>query len=213
MKKSVLILICVLYGCFFASAQYRSATEAEKNAIVEGMKKAAEGMNALQCDFVQVKELSFMDDKVTSEGKMFFKKPDRIRWEYVKPYKYVMTMDGKNVRMTSGDKTNTVPMRSSKLFGEISRIMVGGVSGQGLVDSQDFSAAFMVSSASGEVKIALTPLKKEVKDLFSAINLYVGKADSRIRSVELVEKSGDKTVITLKNVQLNTDINDEIFTK
>ncbi|MDR1813744.1 MAG: outer membrane lipoprotein carrier protein LolA, partial [Tannerella sp.] len=86
MKKSVLILICVLSGCFFASAQYRSATEAEKNAIVEGMKKAAEGMNSLQCDFVQVKELSFMDDKVTSEGKMFFKKPDRIRWEYVKPY-------------------------------------------------------------------------------------------------------------------------------
>jgi outer membrane lipoprotein-sorting protein len=52
-----------------------------------------------------------------------------------------------------------------------------------------------------------------MKDLFSAIQLYVGKTDNRIRSVELVEPSGDKMTITLKNVQLNVAINDEMFSQ
>jgi outer membrane lipoprotein-sorting protein len=50
-----------------------------------------------------------------------------------------------------------------------------------------------------------------VKDLFASIQLHIGKTDSRINIVELVEKSGDKTTIQLKNVQINPAINDEIF--
>jgi outer membrane lipoprotein-sorting protein len=50
-----------------------------------------------------------------------------------------------------------------------------------------------------------------MKELFSSVQLYVGKTDNRIRSVELVEKSGDKTTITLKNVQVNMAISDDIF--
>ena len=57
----------------------------------------------------------------------------------------------------------------------------------------------------------LTPRKKEVKDLFSSIQLYVDRSDSRIRRVELIEKSGDKTIITLKNIQLNTPVDDSVF--
>jgi outer membrane lipoprotein-sorting protein len=97
------------------------------------------------------------------------------------------------------------------MFGEISKVMVGGVSGSGLVDSPDFDAQFMVGK--DEYQIILTPKKKEVKDLFSSVQLYVGKTDSRIRSVALVEKSGDKTTITLKNVQVNAAIDDKLFSE
>ncbi|MDR2679504.1 MAG: outer membrane lipoprotein carrier protein LolA [Tannerella sp.] len=209
MKKNVILLTGLLLCPFLLQAQYRDATKEQQDEIVNRITRTANEMTTLRGDFVQVKELSFMDDKVTSEGKMYYRKTDKIRWEYTKPYKYVFTMDGKNVRL--GDKTNKVPVNSSKMFGEISKIMVGGVSGSGLVGSPDFDAAFMVGK--DDYKIILTPKKKEIKDLFSTVLLYVGQSDSRIRSVELVEKSGDKTTITLKNVQINAAINDNIFSE
>ena len=210
--KKIQVLIIVLIGCSVSlSAQYQNATEEQKNEIVRKITQVSNEMNSMQCDFTQVKELSFMDDKITSEGKMSYKKPNKIRWEYTKPYQYVFSMDGQNIRMTSGDKTNTIPAKQSKLFGEISKVMVGGVNGSGLVDSPDFDTQFMVGS--DVCKIVLTPKKKEVKDLFSTVLLYVGKPDYRIRSVELVEKSGDKTTLTLKNVQVNIAIKDEIFSQ
>jgi outer membrane lipoprotein-sorting protein len=211
MNRNVVLLLGMLLWPVFLTAQYQEATKEQENEIVRGMTQAAGGMTTMQGDFVQVKELSFMDDKITSEGKMYYKKTDKIRWEYTKPYPYVFSMDGLAVHMTSGDRTNTVPVKSSRMFGEISKIMVGGVSGSGLVGSPDFDARFMVGKDGYE--IILTPKKKEVKDLFSSVRLYVGKADNRVRSVELVEKSGDRTVITLKNVQVNVAINDDLFSK
>ena len=173
------------------------------------MTKAAGEMKTMQGDFIQVKELSFMDDKVTSEGKMYYKKTNKIRWEYTKPYKYVFSIDGQNVRMTSGDKTSKVPVKSSRMFGEISQVMVGGVSGSGLVDSPDFDTQLTVGK--DDYKLVLVPKKKEIKEMFSSVQLFVNKVDHRIRSVELIEKSGDKTTITLKNVQVNTTIDDGLF--
>jgi outer membrane lipoprotein-sorting protein len=192
-----------------APAQYRDATPAQKAEIVSKITEASNKMNAMQCDFTQVKELSFMDDKVTSEGKMYYKKPNKVRWEYIKPYKYVFSMDGQHVRMTSGDKTTQVPVNSSKMFGEISKVLVGGVSGSGLVDSPDFDTQFQVGK--DDYRIVLKPKKKEIKDIFSMVQVHIGKSDNRIRSVEMVEQSGDKTMIILKNIQVNTTISDEIF--
>lgn len=210
MKRIWVLSIGMFLCSMVVSAQYQNATKAQKDEIVSKITEASSNMNSMQCDFTQVKELSFMDDKVTSEGKMFYKKTNKVRWEYTKPYKYVFSIDGEHVRMTSGDKTNKVPVNSSKMFGEISKVMVGGVSGSGLVDSPDFDTQFQVGK--DDYKIVLKPKKKEMKDLFSMVQVQIGKSDNRIRSVEMVEQSGDKTTITLKNIQVNTTISDEIFT-
>ncbi|MDR3250928.1 MAG: outer membrane lipoprotein carrier protein LolA [Tannerella sp.] len=204
------LLLVGLFGVVASLfAQYQEATEAEKAKIAGSITGASGAMNTMICDFTQVKELSFMDEKATSEGKMYYKKENKIRWEYTKPYKYVFSTDGKDVSMTTGDRTNKTPVKSNRLFGEISKIMIGSVSGKGLVGSPDFDTQFLVGKDG--YKLQLTPLKKEIKDIFSAINLFVDKSDSRVHTVELVEKSGDRTVISLKNIKINTTIDEELF--
>ena len=207
-KYTVLVMGWVLCSASL-SAQYQNATEEQKKELISKIVQVSNEMNTMQCDFTQVKELSFMDEKITSEGKMAFKKTNKIRWEYTKPYQWVFSMDGQNVSMTTGGKTNTIPANQSKMFNEISKVMIGGVSGSGLVDSPDFDTQFMVGS--NDYKVVLTPKKKEIQDFFSSIQLFVGKADNRIRSVELIDKEGDKTTITLRNMQINATINDELF--
>ena len=207
----LMYIICSLLLCvtIFAQSSYQAATDAQKKEIIDKITQASNTMRTMQCDFTQEKELSFMNDKVVSEGKMYYKQPDKIRWEYTKPIVYVLAMDGKNIFMETGNNQTTIPARSSKLFSSMSDILIGGVSGAGLIDSPDFTASFSVGS--NDYRIMLTPLKKEVKELFDQIQLFVNKSDSRIQKVELVEKGGDKTLILLKNMQTNATINDEIF--
>ena len=212
MKKRVYIIwIGALLSVITMSAQssWQPATEAQKNELIEKVKRTAAEMKTMPCDFTQVKELSFMDEKMTAEGKMNYKQPDKIRWEYTKPYTFVFATDGKNIFTGTGSSSNKMPVKSSKLFGAIADIMVGGVSGSGLVDSPDFTT--QVESGKNDYRVTLTPLKKEIKDLFSAVQLHIRRTDYRIYKVELIEKSGDKTSIELKNIQLNTTIRDEIF--
>jgi outer membrane lipoprotein-sorting protein len=215
MPKLNIYAIILFIGLLFCSvsglAQYQNATDEQKKEIASKIAQASANTNTMQCDFTQVKESSFMDDRVTSEGKMFYKKTNKIRWEYTNPYQYVFSTDGKNVVATFGDKKTAMPTNQRKLFDEICKVMVSGVSGRDLVDSPDFDTDFFVGS--DDYKLVLVSKKKEVKALFSSIQLYVGKSDSRVHSIELVEKSGDKTTITLKNIQLNTTINDAIFTQ
>ena len=206
-------VICGLLLCATVCAQtaFQPATEAQKKEIVDKIMQASNAMKTMRCDFVQEKELSFMNEKVIQEGKMSYKQPDKLRWEYTKPITYVFAMDGKNIFMDSGANQSRVPARSSKLFNEISKIIIGGVSGVGLVNSPDFTSQFSVGATT--YRVTLTPLKKEVQDLFASIQLYVNKTDSRINEVELIEKGGDKTLIRLKNMQTNVTVNDEIFSR
>jgi outer membrane lipoprotein-sorting protein len=194
-----------------AQPAYRKASDEQVKEIINLIQQASGEMKTMTCDFTQVKELSFMDEKVTSEGKMYYRQTNKIRWEYMKPYTYVFATDGQNVITRSGSGTSKMPVKSSKLFGEISNVMIGGVSGNGLIDSPDFSTEFGIGKE--DCMITLTPLKKEVKDLFSSIRLYIRQTDHRIHTVDLVEKSGDKTSIHLKNIQINTPVDDEIFSR
>jgi len=196
--------------CIQLSAQYKPATEEQKTGIISLVKAASEGMTTMQCDFVQVKELSFMDEKVTSEGRMYFKKENRIRWEYLKPYKYVFILDGRNAGLGGeGDVKKKIPLKTSRLFRELSRVMTAGISGDGLVNSPDFSAQYMVGNDS--YSIILTPLKKEISNLFSGIQLYINKSENRINRIEMSEKSGDRTVINLHNIKINSTVSDSLF--
>ena len=207
MKKNQILLIGLLLCSLSLSAQYQKATDAQKNEVIEKITKSSEDMSTMQGDFTQVKEMSFMDEKITFEGLMYYKKPNKIRWEYTKPNKYVFSSDGQKISM--GDKS--MPANSSKMFSEITKVMATGISGRGLVNSPDFDTQFMVGK--DDYQIILNPKKKEIKDLFSAIQVYIEKADNRIRSVELIEKGGDKTTITLKNVKVNAAIDDKLFSE
>jgi len=210
MKYTVLwigLLFCSITG----SAQYQKATEEQQKEIVSKITQALSAMNTMQCDFTQVKELTFIGDKATSEGKMFYKKTNKLRWEYTKPVQYAFSTDGKNLWTTAGGRTTAVPAGQRKLLDGMNKVMISGVTGTGLVNSPDFDTDILVGS--DDYKIVLIPTKKEVKDLYSSMQLYVNKQSNRTQSVELVEKNGDKTTIELKNIQVNKAMNDEIFSQ
>jgi len=212
MKKIVALLISLLSIIVSLSAQsdYKSATETQQKEMMQKISEASEQMKTLRCDFVQRKTISILSDEMVSEGKMFFKQQDKLKWEYSKPYQYEFVMNGDKVMINSGTSKNVIDINSSKLFKEISKIILAGINGSGIFDTAKFSFQFKIGDKDNMV--ILTPKQKELKQMFHEIRLSFNKSDYTVNSVEIEERNGDITHIKMKNKQINKELSDEIFT-
>ena len=211
MKKLALFLVCIFgaVATIFAQSGYTSATETQKKEMMQKITEATEQLQTLRCDFVQKKTISILEDEMLSEGRMSFKQTDKLRWEYTKPYQYEFVMNGDKVMLHSEETKNIIEVSSSKIFREISKIIVSGINGSGIFDQSKFTTQFMVGAKDNMV--ILVPKQKEIKQLFNKIQICFNKTDYTVNSVEIEELNEDKTFIEMRNKQINKELKDEIF--
>ncbi len=209
--KAVFLAIAhvVVFHALSFSQNLKPATELQKSEIIKKMQSSALNTNSMECRFVQTKTLSVLAETVTSEGKMYFKKENKLRWQYEKPYSYVFILSEGKVYIKSEGNTSTFDTNSNKMFKEISEIMIGGVNGNLLLNNKKFSAQYFMGADKAVIK--LTPTGAELKNMISSINLTVSTSDWLVQSIEMVEKGGDVTQITFTEKNVNKSIADTLF--
>ncbi len=199
----------VLLTSLCAKAQYKGYGTMKDEAVFRAQfKEASRKINTIQSDFVQEKNLSLLDDKITSRGKFWFRRENAVRMEYTSPFQYLMVVNGTDVYIKDSKKENRLSSGSNKLFRQINRIMIDCVNGNAL-DSKDFTVQLF--SGSNDHLIALTPVEKTLKTMFSHVYIFVDKGDFSVTRVEMHEPSGDHTLIRFVNRQMNVNLPDALF--
>jgi outer membrane lipoprotein-sorting protein len=195
-------LVCLtgFVTCAIAQDSYRPATREEIADIQKKIETASAALKTLHCDFEQTKTLSILAEEILSTGFMTYQQPDVVHWEYVKPYHYVFAMNGNKVIIESGGHKDEIDVNSSKLFKEISAIIVSGINGHGIFDETRFSAKFMAGKSS--FLIILTPKQKAIRQMFQEIQLLFDAGDYTVNIVTIKETGGDQTVIRMKNKKI-----------
>lgn len=193
MGNILALLVLWLSSAGFASAQdLKVLSEPDAQKAAAAINSANAGVKSLQADFMQVKEMAIVKEKMVSSGKMYFQ-DGSLRWEYLKP--------SKSVYVTDKDQ-----MKSNRMFRSMAGLMAGSLTGINLNDPS-FKVT-MYSPGKGYVA-ELVPLKREMKQMFTKIRLFFG-ADNRVRQVELEESQG-RTLITLSNVKYNVSLDPGLF--
>ena len=203
--KRITISLLFLFSLFFSVAQAQDSEVQIKQKIAA----AAQAMTSLQCDFVQTKQLKMLNDKMVSEGRMYYSQKDKLRWEYVKPYQYTFIMNGDRVLLKNRERCDVIDVRQNKLFREIANIMLSSVVGNCLSDDRTFKTS--ISTTGGEWVATLLPQRKDMKQMFQKIILHFDQRQATVSRVELVEKNGDQTTIDLKNIRKNETIAPRTF--
>lgn len=193
MGNILALLVLWLSSAGFASAQdLKVLSEPDAQKAAAAINSANAGVKSLQADFMQVKEMAIVKEKMVSSGKMYYQ-DGSLRWEYLKP--------SKSVYVTDKDQ-----MKSNRMFRSMAGLMAGSLTGINLNDPS-FKVT-MYSPGKGYVA-ELVPLKREMKQMFTKIRLFFG-ADNRVRQVELEESQG-RTLITLSNVKYNVSLDPGLF--
>lgn len=210
MKKTFKIIILVLMGLCSVGSNAAGLTAQQKKEAVAKINKAASALKSMKCDFIQTKHLSLLSDKMVSEGKMYYRQADRLRWEYIKPYSYLFIFNGTKVYVGGKSRKDVIDTKTNKVFKEVARIMMGTVTGTALSNSSDFRVD--VSGSASDWVVTLIPKKKDIKQMFTKIVLNFTKSNTMISEINIFEKNGDRTNIKLKNIVTNSTLNESLFT-
>lgn len=200
---------CLLFVCSISVYSQRKATVEQQRYMCQKITEASASLKTLQCRFVQTKEVSVLNGKMISRGMMYYREGNQLRWEYTSPYNYIFLISGGKVMMKSDRSKNIIDIRSSKLFQEITRIMMSGVNGTGLKDTSRYQVFYYDGSPLWQ--IVLIPKAKVMKQMFHSIQLFVSPTDYQVDRVVMTEANGDKTVISLRDKMINKSIGDEKF--
>ena len=166
-------------------------------------------IQSLQCDFEQEKELSFLEEKVFSSGKFHFERENKIRWEYVTPYSYIIIMNGSLIRIVDEGRSNTLDASSNRLFSSINEVMAGIIDGSVIQRSDRFRASFFENQQG--VMVSLDPMMSGMKEFIDRIELEMNKEDHTVDALRIIEKNGDYTLIAFKNKKINAPVAQELF--
>lgn len=200
----------LLFGicCMFCvrGQEFAEIKEETLRQMLEEITKVSGQIETLECRFLQQKTISVLAETAEAEGKMYYQKPDQMRWEYVKPDTFYFVIDGNKSVMKKNGETDRGG--SARIFGEIAKMILATISGRQLVDEERFIPSY---SGNQEIfRISLLPKNRRMLQMISLLVMEFDIKEYAIRSVEM-RQGEDVTRIEFKDKKVNGKLDERLF--
>lgn len=200
MKWLLQLSLVVLFVMVSLPVQARSLTSLEG---LEALRRSFAGLQDFTAELTQEKQLSIMKKKLVMQGVIRFKKPDRFMMVLDPPYSGVVLLKDTVLEQRLG--TN----------GERQRIVLPPEQGLGRwigavakpVTSVPEGMEVRAEQVGGLTSVVIRPAQGgQLKEL-----TIVLQQDGTVRKLELVERAGDRTVMTFRKTRKNVGLSDADF--
>ncbi len=165
-------------------------------------------ITSIKSHFTQEKNLSMLSEKINSEGDFWFKRTDKIRLEYTKPFRYLVILNQAQALVRDEQKESKIPVQASKALRQVNHLLADVMEGKILINSDFTSRAFQNEK---NYLIELTPKSKVLSGIYQNINIFVDRKDFTVSVMEMLERNGDKTVMKFVQKEFNADLSEGLF--
>jgi outer membrane lipoprotein-sorting protein len=208
MKTGVFLSV---FLCFFMFS-FGQSDGMKPIADVESVKKrleksAAETMD-ISAAFLQEKHLNVLEEMITSRGVFYFKKENKVRWNYDSPFDYLIVINGQKMYVNDEGREKQYDLKSSRMFREINKIVLGTVQGN-LFTSPDYTSTFFENR--DYILIKMVPVDVKMRGFIREIGLYLDKGDFTVAKLRMEESEGDFTLIHFSSKKVNSGLKDDLF--
>lgn len=208
MGKYILSLIALL-SCLTAAGQIFKPIPADQaKKIVANIETASRRMESFECSFTETREIAVMSDKQISQGKMYYKRTDKLRWEYTSPSRFVFICNGDRTAVDNGSAVDRGSGGVNMAFREVGRMVLACINGHQLTDPDKFSAAYYTDG--NTIKIELTPRNRRMAQMMSSMWMLFSMTDYSIQAI-VISRRGDSSFIEMKNKTVNGPLDDTLF--
>jgi len=184
-----------LIATLILTAAARGAGAALPPDIVARVEDHLDGIRTLRADFTQV-----APDGETSTGKVYIKRPGRLRFEYDPPEKLLMVARDWRLVVHDGraDQTSTVPVDKTPL---------------GLLLNEEIRLGGPVTirslaEISGELHLSVFQSAEPGR---GELTLIFGLEPLELRRWEVLDAQGKRTRVILENVETNVPLEERLF--
>jgi len=201
-----------LYILFFMAVALNAQTKMnmEESVILKTkVKEQSTTINTLLSDFTQYKHLDFLSSDIITSGKLSFKSPNMVKWEYLTPFKYSILFKNETLLINDEGKKSNVDIGSNKMFKQLNTIIINSVKGD-LFDENKFDITYFKNGVNSEVHFY--PKNKEFSKYIKAFQITFN-IEGDVVEFKMIEQSEDYTRIVFKNRAVNITLSDAIFTQ
>ena len=198
-KEAIVLLITLLLPF--------SVSAADLKDVVDNLQMRYDKIKEFQADFSQeaVFKISQMTEKGT--GKVYIKKPDMMRWDYIKPRRQTIIINKRDILIYLPDEKQVMK----------DKLPAGGVTPTTFISDvtrmrDDFNILLLQDkkdSDSGLYNLMLTP-KKEGMNIKKVI-LDVSEKDYLILKLTITDLQDNVTTISFSNMKANAGVKDGLF--
>ena len=198
----------MLFLSFGVFSQEQKMSESEITTFKNSVNETAKNTKTLSTDFTQLKHMDFLSKDIETSGKMNFKSPNMLQWQYVKPYQYSIVFKNNKIFINDAGKKNNIDKGNSKMFDKLNKLIVGSVNGN-MFDENEFTISYFKTKDFNITK--LLPKDAALKKYVKQMELYFDKTGNTVSQVKMIEPSNDYTKIIFKNKVINAKIDDAVF--
>ncbi len=204
-----LALYFALTACLLIfSSGHASTNPGDTNIVLQKLRAQASSVETISSEFSQESHLSVFEETIISSGRFFFRKPDKLRWEYLSPIPEGFALDGvQGIRWT---ETTRAPfsLRNDPLMNVVASQLLAWAT----FDLAWLSAEYDISlEADSPVLLKLVPKNPDTLLVIKHLLIEFSASANTVQRVELHDQTGDLTRILFENSHVNTPIDNGMF--
>jgi outer membrane lipoprotein carrier protein len=198
----ILSMIAVPACCF---SQELPAIE----KVVQRIQSSYEKTKDLKADFVQEITIKSIKKTEREEGKVFFKNPQNMLWDYTRPKGKKLVINRQTSWLYLSSQKVAYRQKSDSIFQ--SRILINFFSGSGKLKN-DFIIKYAEPNAvdkNGNYLLVLIP--REKASAFNSVKLTIDKNKYYISGLDFDDALGNSTSLKFSNVSFNKGMKESFF--
>lgn len=176
----------------------------DADSIVQRFQVKYEKVSSLAAGFVQETYIRSLDRWEVSRGKVYFKKPGKMRWDYMEPEKDQVVTDGTTLWIYEPDLAQVI---ETPVLTGTATIAMDFLTGTGRL-AEDFSVE-LVEDKTTTYLLGLEP--REPLEGVKKISIEVDKQSYLVVKSVIEDHFGGETSVSLSGIELNKTLSDTLF--
>ncbi len=177
--------------------------------IAQNIQSSYEKTKDLKADFIQEATIKSIKKTEREEGKVFFKNPKNMLWEYTKPQGKKLVINSQKAWLYLSKEKVVYTQKSESIFQ--SKFLINFFSGSGKLKN-DFVIKYAEPKAQdkdGNYLLVLIPREKTAA--CNSIKLTIDKNNFYILQISFDDVMGNSTTLKFSNISVNTGMAQKMF--
>lgn len=174
--------------------------------LAAALQKKYDGIRDFSADFTHLYEGGVLRKKAVERGKVFIKKPGRMRWNYTSPEEKVFVSDGRQIQLyVPADKQVIVsPVPADDRATSAVQFLMG----KGSV-TRDFAVSHEPGSTADTYVLRLQPKMRQAD--YDWLVLTIDRKSLQIRTLTAGDQQGGRSTFQFANFKENPGVSDKTF--
>ena len=204
MKK--LSVFFLLFTCLAITNLCADHTPEELDTVLTALQEKMAKVLTIQTDFIQEKNLALFKQKLILKGKIFIQKPGMLSWRVFNPLRYSLVISSNQISQWDQDtnQVQSISLAKNPSFQVAIQQMQNWFSGSYKSMRGDYQISLI---SQPPLKLEFIPKETSLAANFiQRVTVLFQDDQQYIKEISILERSGDSTLLTFINAQLNQAI-------